>query len=147
MHNTAWPGDATYNFNGGYNTVLHQDPSTIPPLNTLLPNGASVLTPGYWGGIEAARASGLANFPLATLIEPAHYFASNGFEVGMQHPPHAHMQTTFSHTRVKLHFRCTLILVSSLTPLQTTECCTARRKVEHLRQTMPLVLARVHCAA
>ena len=72
--------DKVYNVDGGWNTVLNQDPSKIPDVHTKEENGASVLIPGFIAGVSDA-AEQFAKFPLSTLFEPALYFAQNGFKI------------------------------------------------------------------
>ena len=72
--------DKVYNVEGGWNTVLNQDPNQIPSPQTAGPNGATVLVPGFMAGVADA-ADKFAKFPLSTLLEPALYFAEEGFKM------------------------------------------------------------------
>lgn len=72
--------ERVYSLDGGWNIPSHMDSSKILPLHTHKPNGASVLVPGFMAGVAAA-VKRFANFNLETLLEPALYFAKNGFKV------------------------------------------------------------------
>ncbi|XP_028397809.1 uncharacterized protein LOC114521544 [Dendronephthya gigantea] len=69
-----------YSLDGGWNIPTDLDVEQILPIHTTKPNGASVLVPGFFAGIDAA-VKRLANFDLKTLLEPALYFAKNGFNL------------------------------------------------------------------
>ncbi|XP_028417027.1 uncharacterized protein LOC114541250 [Dendronephthya gigantea] len=69
-----------YSLDGGWNIPTDLDVDQILPIHTTKPNGASVLVPGFFAGIDAA-VKRLANFELKTLLEPALYFAENGFNL------------------------------------------------------------------
>jgi gamma-glutamyltranspeptidase/glutathione hydrolase len=69
----AATGAATH-FNGGWNTVRGNAAAAIPGAGV----GAAMLVPGFWAALDAA-ARAHAAFSLATLAEPARYFAAAGF--------------------------------------------------------------------
>lgn len=69
-----------YSLDGGWDIPSKLDSKKILPIHTNEPNGASVLVPGFMAGIAAAVKQ-LANFDLKTLLEPAIYFAKNGFKI------------------------------------------------------------------
>ena len=69
----ASTGAATH-INGGWNTVRGNAAAAIPGAGA----GAASLVPGFWAALDAA-ARAHAAFSLATLIEPARYFAATGF--------------------------------------------------------------------
>lgn len=68
--------NTTTHYNGGWNTVRGNLPDAIPVSGL----GASMMVPGYWAVLDAAVKDNAA-FSLATLIQPALYFAETGFSV------------------------------------------------------------------
>jgi gamma-glutamyltranspeptidase/glutathione hydrolase len=71
----AATGAATH-YNGGWNTVRGNAAAAVPTAGV----GAAMLVPGFWAALGAAAADHAA-FSLATLVEPARYFAAAGFAV------------------------------------------------------------------
>ncbi|MCP4659612.1 MAG: hypothetical protein GY856_29775 [bacterium] len=68
-----------YYLDAGYNTVEREtDPLSIPPLGT--PSGRSALVPGFMAGIGAAHQR-FGALPWASVLEPAIYFAEEGFRI------------------------------------------------------------------
>lgn len=62
-----------------YNSILGEDdPASIPPQGT--PSGRATLVPGVMAGVEAAHER-FGRLPWASIVEPAIYFAEEGFEV------------------------------------------------------------------
>jgi len=76
--------NATYSLNGGFNTIANElSPKTIP--NCKEPpatNGRTILTPGFMGAMQALS-DRFGTLPWATLVEPALYFASEGFPINV----------------------------------------------------------------
>ena len=71
----AATGAATH-YNGGWNTVRGNAAAAVPTAGV----GATMLVPGFWAALGSAAADHAA-FSLATLVEPARYFAAAGFPV------------------------------------------------------------------
>jgi gamma-glutamyltranspeptidase/glutathione hydrolase len=79
-----------YSLNAGWNSYLAESaPKTIPandmgPLGTVLPTGGAegrkTLVPGFMAGIEAIRKR-FGRLPLASLLQPAIWYAENGVRV------------------------------------------------------------------
>jgi len=67
----------THSMNAAYNTLYEEDdPLTIPPMGT--PSGRTALVPGFFAGVQAAH-DRFGKLPFEKLIEPAIYFADEGF--------------------------------------------------------------------
>ncbi|KAK3730156.1 hypothetical protein QZH41_016930 [Actinostola sp. cb2023] len=71
--------DKVYSLDGGWD-VPSIIPTTIPPIHSDGPNGATVLIPGFIAGVVEA-ANKFAKFPLSVLLEPALFFTEKGFKV------------------------------------------------------------------
>jgi len=73
--------DTVYAVHGNWNNLLDPvAPAEIPRNPQVGPQGKSVLVPRFFPALEAAVAR-FARFPLATLLEPAIYFAEQGILV------------------------------------------------------------------
>lgn len=74
-----------YSMNAAYNVPQGEhDPYSIPSIGDGIPDGRTVLVPGFMAGVEAAHER-FGRLPFDVLFEPAIFFAEEGFELDPYH--------------------------------------------------------------